>query len=71
MGPGQNQPGDNDDGEDKIVEDAAELPKAEGIGEEGAGGDEWGLRKSWRWFGLRSLHGNEYGPLLSNVKYFV
>lgn len=38
MGPGQHQPGDNDEGEDEIVEDAAEFPESEGIDEERAKG---------------------------------
>jgi len=45
VGPGDYEPGESDDAEDKVIEDAAELPKAEGIGKEGAGGNEWGLGK--------------------------
>ena len=40
--PGQCEPSDNDDGEGKIVEDAAEFPKPDGIGEKGA------KRRRWR-----------------------
>jgi len=43
VGPSHNKPGDNDGGEDEIIGDAAELPKADGVGEGGAGGDEWRL----------------------------
>ena len=46
VGPSEHEPGDNDDEKDEIVEDAAGFPKAEGIGEEGAGRGEWRLRNS-------------------------
>ncbi len=45
MGPSYYKPDNNDDREGKIIDDAAGFPKAEGIGEEGAGGDEWRLGK--------------------------
>jgi len=43
--PSHDKPDNNDNGEGKIIEDATKLPKAEGIGEEGAGGGEWRLGK--------------------------
>ncbi len=52
VGPSQDEPRDNDEGEDKIVEDAAEFPESEGIGETRAKGirrgENWGLGWS-RW----------------------
>jgi hypothetical protein len=51
VGPSQHKPKDNDDGEGEIIEDTTELPKAEGVGEEGAERIRRGLGKSWglRW----------------------
>lgn len=61
MGPSQHEPGENDEGENKIVEDAAELPEAEGIGEECAKGN--GQWKSWG-LGRRRWHERRIRPYL-------
>lgn len=45
VGPGHYKPNDNDDGEGKIIEDAAGLPKPDGIGEERVKGGKWRLGK--------------------------
>jgi len=44
--PSHDKPDNNDNGEGKIIEDAAKLPKADGIGEERAKGSKWRLGRS-------------------------
>jgi len=71
VGPSEHESRESDDGEGKVIEDAAELPKTDSVGEEGAEWRKWRLRRSWGWCRLRSLHGNQYAPMLLIVKYFM
>lgn len=56
MRPGGEDPSDGDGGEDDVVEDAARLPEAGGVGEGGAEGAVGRVRKIGRGRSLRGWH---------------
>ncbi len=56
MGPTRYKPDHNDDGEDKVIDEAAWLPKPDGVSKELTKRARWRFADVLRWSGKRGVH---------------